>query len=122
MPSFDRALDSGGIPVPTDAHSALDAAFDKRAEASLRSSYTHPKCGKRITQRGNRTGHCAKCCETFEGLALFDLHQKLLPSGQVECLHPSILKYAGAPLSLVDGSWRGRNAFVERRGWEGRDD
>lgn len=102
-----------GISVPTDARKGVDAYFDKRAEADSRSSYTHPKCGKRIVQHGNRSGHCAKCCETFEGLALFDLHQKLLPSGQVECLDPATLKSRGAPLVLKHGSWRGRNTFVE---------
>ncbi|MCX2747172.1 hypothetical protein OOZ51_05000 [Arthrobacter sp. MI7-26] len=33
----------------------------------------HPKCGKRFAS-GDRTGHCAACCETFYGLAAFDQH------------------------------------------------
>lgn len=69
--------------------------------------FVHPKCGKTIVQRGNKTGHCAKCCETFEGLSLFDAHQRVVAGGRIECLPPAHMKFKGKRLRLVDGSWRG---------------
>ena len=72
---------------------------------------THGACGKSWQQRGNRTGHCAACHETFEGLFLFDAHQRLLPDGQVLCLDPAVMltgpKEDKKPLRLINGSWRG---------------
>jgi len=68
---------------------------------------THPKCGKSWIQRGNRTGHCAKCHETFEGLTAFDAHQKLNDDGSVRCLPPASVKVGGQLLRLVGDSWRG---------------
>ena len=68
---------------------------------------THGKCGKTWKQRGNRTGHCGKCCETFEGLALFDAHRAIQPDGSVICADPVVMVFRGNPLRLVNGTWRG---------------
>lgn len=68
---------------------------------------THPKCGKSWRQRGNRTGHCAACHETFEGLALFDAHQLISRDGKPVCRDPRRMTYRGEPLRLVEGTWRG---------------
>ena len=67
----------------------------------------HGACGKTWHQRGNRTGHCSKCHETFEGLTLFDAHQRVLASGQVDCLKASTMTWRGERLRLIDGTWRG---------------
>lgn len=67
----------------------------------------HPKCGKTWAQRGNRTGHCAKCCETFEGLTLFDAHQRVADDGSVTRLDPATMTFHGKPLRNIGGSWRG---------------
>lgn len=68
-----------------------------------------PKCGKRWKQRGNKTGHCAKCHETFEGLSLFDAHQIINADGSVTCKDPALMTVGKAkvPLRLVEDSWRG---------------
>lgn len=68
---------------------------------------THPACGESWRQRGNRTGHCAKCHNTFEGSSLFDWHQTLDDQGAVICRDPSEPKWASRGLRLVDGTWRG---------------
>lgn len=68
---------------------------------------THGACGKWWKQRGNRTGHCAKCHETFEGSTLFDWHQLLDDKGSVICRTPADEKWARKELRLVDGAWRG---------------
>jgi hypothetical protein len=69
---------------------------------------THGVCGKSWTQRVDRTGHCAKCHETFEGLALFDAHQAIQPDGSVICHDPAVMVFREAPLRLVGGMWRGQ--------------
>lgn len=56
-------------------------------------TFTHPKCGKKILNRGNKTGHCAKCCETFYGITAFDKHQRMNPDGSVTCLDPASLGF-----------------------------
>ena len=75
----------------------------------MAATVTHPKCGKTWIQHGNRTGHCAKCHETFEGIAIFDMHQTLDDDGRVTCRDPNTITIgkAKAPLRLVDDSWRG---------------
>ena len=67
----------------------------------------HGACGKSWKQRGNRTGHCAACHETFEGLALFDFHQRRNPDGGVRCVYPGVILWQKKPLRLVNGTWRG---------------
>lgn len=67
----------------------------------------HPKCGKSWEQHGNRTGHCAKCHETFEGITAFDAHQHVNDDGSVTCRDPRTVKVSGTFLVLRDGSWRG---------------
>ena len=71
----------------------------------------HGACGKTWKQRGNRTGHCGGCHETFEGIALFDAHQRVGPDGEVTCLDPAVMttgpKSNRQPLRFVDGTWRG---------------
>ena len=62
----------------------------------------HGACGRTWKQRGNRTGHCARCHETFEGVTLFDRH--LNGTG---CHVPTEMEYpTGYALQLVNGSWR----------------
>jgi len=73
----------------------------------MSSIVTHPACGKSWKQRGNRTGHCAKCHETFEGVTLFDWHQLLDDEGRVTCRTPADEKWQSKGLRLVDASWRG---------------
>jgi len=51
------------------------------------SGVLHPKCGKRYPT-GDRTGHCANCCQTFYGLSAFDRHQSV-QQGRVSCSMPS---------------------------------
>lgn len=34
-----------------------------------------PACGKEFPA-GDKTGHCGTCCETFYGLAAFELHRQ----------------------------------------------
>lgn len=68
---------------------------------------SHPACGRSWTQHGNRTGHCSGCHETFEGLSLFDAHQRIEADGSVICLSPASMMYHGEPPRLVDGTWRG---------------
>lgn len=68
---------------------------------------SHGACGKTWNQRGNRTGHCSKCHETFEGLSLFDWHQVLAVDGSVICRDPSEPRWASKGLRFIDGTWRG---------------
>lgn len=65
------------------------------------------KCGARWRQRGNRTGHCSACHQTFEGLAVFDSHQRESAEGKTVCLPPDRIWFKGKRLRLVDGTWRG---------------
>lgn len=58
-------------------------------------------------QRGNTTGHCSRCHETFEGVTLFDAHQTIGDDGRTVCADPRQMTVRGKPLRLVDGSWRG---------------
>jgi hypothetical protein len=68
---------------------------------------THGACGKSWVQRGNRTGHCARCHETFEGVGLFDAHWKGAVNHEDDCHKPEDMTYRGQKLRLVDGTWRG---------------
>lgn len=63
-------------------------------------------CGAVWKQRGDRTGHCSGCGQTFEGIKLFDAHQHITDTGVI-CLDPLSMKVAGRPLRLVEGAWRG---------------
>lgn len=83
----------------------------------------HAACGKSWKQRGNRTGHCSGCHETFEGVSLFDLHRR----GGV-CADPREMVVEGKPLTLNtthgDGSWsadasRMKAGFGDRNPAEG---
>lgn len=67
----------------------------------------HGACGKTWKQRGNRTGHCANCHETFEGLSLFDWHQTHDSEGRVLCRNSADAKWTDKGLRLVNGTWRG---------------
>lgn len=77
----------------------------------------HGACGKTWRQKGNRTGHCAACHETFEGLALFTAHQRVSADGSVVCLKAASMTWRGERLRLVEGTWRGpemkRDVFAE---------
>ncbi len=79
-----------------------------------RRCWTHAKCGAVVLQRGERTSHCPKCHVTYEGLKLFDAHQRIAADGSIVCLAPEHMKFGGARLRFVaasqplaDGSWRG---------------
>lgn len=70
---------------------------------------THGSCGKTWMQRGNKTGHCSGCHETFEGISLFDAHQRHRdPRGIPTCLDPATMDYPkGWPLARDEyGTWR----------------
>jgi ribosomal protein L34E len=68
-------------------------------------------------QRGNRTGHCAKCHETFEGISLFDAHQTV-KDGKTICKDPRTEAIGGKTLRQVDGAWRG--APIGDAAWWGK--
>lgn len=53
-------------------------------------------CGRNCSwrQRGNRTGHCSGCHETFDGIEAFDRHQTV-PDGRVVCADPATLTHVG---------------------------
>lgn len=65
-------------------------------------------CGKSWRQRGNRTGHCARCHNTFEGERLFDAHFVRVGNG-VECREPASMLFNKRPLvfdgTYGDGAW-----------------
>lgn len=68
---------------------------------------SHGQCGKTWKQRGNRTGHCSGCHETFEGLGLFDAHRYSVSETERGCKNPSEMEYPkGYRLILENGSWR----------------
>lgn len=67
----------------------------------------HGACGRSWKQRGNTTGHCSRCHETFEGLSVFDAHFFTDTDGKRKCRHPSEVKIGGVPLRLENASWRG---------------
>lgn len=67
----------------------------------------HGVCGKTWRQRGNRTGHCGGCHETFEGEGVFDAHRVTLDDGTRGCLKPESMKFRGELLRLENGTWRG---------------
>ena len=71
--------------------------------------YPACNCGTIWRQRGNLTGHCTKCHETFEGVSLFDRHQHTGPDGRTICTNPAdiTLGKAETRLEQVDGVWRG---------------
>ena len=79
---------------------------------------THPRCGKSWKQRGNKTGHCAKCHESFEGISLFDKHQVLDDEGRVSCLDPASLEFPkGWPLKQDEyGTWSTTKPFGWKKG------
>lgn len=68
---------------------------------------SHGACGKTWRQRGNRTGHCSACHETFEGLSLFDAHRVSYDDGSRGCLDPAEMTFSGQTPTLENGSWRG---------------
>ena len=70
---------------------------------------SHGQCGKTWKQRGNTTGHCSGCHETFEGEHLFDAHREYKDAAKAVrgCKVPQDMEYPkGYPLKSVNGSWR----------------
>lgn len=70
---------------------------------------SHGQCGKTWKQRGNTTGHCSGCHETFEGEHLFDAHREYKDAAKTVrgCKVPQDMEYPkGYPLKSVNGSWR----------------
>lgn len=55
----------------------------------MANTITHPACGKSWVQRGNMSGHCSKCHETFYGMRAFDRHQTHDEDGKVVCHDPA---------------------------------
>lgn len=74
-----------------------------------RAPTVYPACrqGHVWRQRGNKTGHCPKCHETFEGITLYDAHLVQTGGGRSRCRNPADMVHQGVPVRLVDGSWRG---------------
>lgn len=74
---------------------------------------THSKCGRTWLQRGNRTGHCALCHESFEGVSLFDKHQRVSPDGFVTCVDPATMEFPkDYPLKQDEyGTWSTTKKF-----------
>lgn len=66
----------------------------------------HGACGKTWKQRGNITGHCAACHETYESSSLFDAHRYTTETGNRACRLPQDLTIGGRPLELHNGAWR----------------
>lgn len=96
MPRSDRQLDPQESPYSVEHH----------REDPLRYPI-HGACGVVWRQRGDRTGHCSRCHRNWEGVAVFDAHQRLNPDGSVLCLHPTDVRHQRQRLTLVDGAWRG---------------
>lgn len=66
---------------------------------------TCPGCRKEILWRGDITGHCAKCHETFAGIESFDRHQRL-SGGEVTCLDPAEVRSGQRRMELNRyGEW-----------------
>lgn len=108
-PASDSALGSGTYPNTLDAPQGGTpgaVAVEERHQSIRRTA--HGACGRSWVQRGNVTGHCAACHETFEGERLFDRHQHLTAQGKVQCSDPGSMVIDGQPLRLVDGTWRRR--------------
>lgn len=80
---------------------------------------TDPRCGKTWKQRGNTSGHCTGCHETFEGITLFDAHQRRDDeSSKTICLDPAKMTVGGKPLRLIDRSWRGPEMPESAKTWK----
>ena len=69
----------------------------------------HGACGKTWRQVGNRTGHCSRCHQTFQGSTLFDGHQTMNARGDVVCADPATTPIRGHWLHFDaehgDGVW-----------------
>ncbi len=108
---MDDLRDLGGVKV-AEISDAQATAPDSDHDTA------HGACGKTWRQRGNRTGHCSGCHETFEGEALFDAHRRTADDGTRICLEPAAMEFRGEPVRLENGTWRGpkmsaaaRNAY-----------
>ena len=44
----------------------------------------HGACGKSWKQKGNKSGHCGNCHDTYYGITAFDAHQRLV-DGRIVC-------------------------------------
>jgi hypothetical protein len=71
--------------------------------------YPACNCGAVWRQRGNLTGHCTACHQTFQGIELFDRHQSTDADGRTHCRAGSEIRLGKAEhrLELIDGVWRG---------------
>lgn len=80
---------------------------------------SHGACGKSWNQRGNRTGHCGACHETFEGLSLFGAHQRRSEEGKLFCLSPEAMEHPkGWPLKQEPkyGAWSSSKPYDVKHG------
>ncbi|MDU4028294.1 MAG: hypothetical protein E7H38_07985 [Varibaculum cambriense] len=78
------------------------------------------KCGKTWIQHGNSSGHCAKCHETFYGIASFDNHFNHDDQGKPICLPvkelPPTLERRGW-LADEEGQWHMTKIKTDARTW-----
>ncbi len=75
---------------------------------------THPPCG--ATWTGQRTEHCAVCCQSFAGTEPGDAH-RTGPFGDRSCLTPNEMA-AGGMWRDDCGVWHGR---ISKTGQQRRD-
>ena len=66
---------------------------------------THPACGRTWRQKGNASGHCATCHETFYGITAFDAHLSRGDDGRPICRHPDTITKPGPWWRDDDGQW-----------------
>jgi hypothetical protein len=57
-------------------------------------------CGETWQQVGNKTGHCAGCHRTFDGVEAFDRHSIVI-DGKVVCRDPGTLTRRGGEALYV---------------------
>lgn len=83
---------------------------------------THGACGKTWDQRGNKSGHCSGCHDTYYGITAFDAHQRL-ENDRIICSRPDTTS-KGRPIPWWqdnDGQWHMGERMTDEqkreRGW-----
>jgi hypothetical protein len=78
------------LPDPSAPHSPMSPGV-----------VSHGACGKTWRQVGDRTSHCAGCCQTFASLTLFEAHRS-----RNRCVDPAEITHRGQLLAQdVLGVW-----------------
>lgn len=62
-------------------------------------------CGGIWHQKGNRSGHCSNCHETFGSLSAFDRHQRMI-EGKVVCFDPESVGLVMSVDKVGTEQWR----------------